>query len=370
MMAREDKDGIQKIDALRYLVATGAVPWLEVPVPSAVDLGSQEKLLTDVDVLGLHLRADGTVTRVIVDCKTRKMPPIERVFWLAGLKSYLRADEGVAILTRKAEKAHRLSAKTVGVRLFDHKSFLEYATAASPAIERLTSYACDGEAWHRLREGVPKVPSVQQLLRRAMAEVPLNGDVPKKFRRLIAAVREARGELDPAKDVHMAVFTEAVLAATVLLVSLTGELRNLYDLTEPPECLVSVLRYYIWGGPEGVAMFQRMADSDGRSFEDAETAVLSWPQFCELIRGMLDEPTAVHNCCMPLREMSLRYVADKVDGSERRLAKLLLRPRARQYIRRIAAYVAHVGKLPSDFAKRLDADIDTLIAHIEEQPVT
>ena len=164
----------------------------------------------------------------------------------------------------------------------------------------------------------------------------------------------------------MAIFTEAVLAASVLFVPLMGELRNLYDLTDSREELISVLRYYVWGGPEGVAMFQRMADSDGRSLEEAETAVLAWPQFIELVRGMLDEPTAVHNCCMPLRELALRYVADKSEDSDRRLGKLLLRPRARQFTRRIAAYMAHVGKLPHDFAKRLDADIDMLAERQEE----
>jgi hypothetical protein len=365
-MAREDRDGSQKLDALRYLVVTGSVPWLEVPVTSAVELGSQEKLLTDVDVLGLYLRPDGSISRTLVDCKTRKMPPIERVFWLAGLKAYLRADEGIAILSRRAEKAHRLSAKVVGVRLFDHSSFLDYASAAAPIFARICSYACEGEAWFRIRERPPRIASIQQLLRRATAEIPLSSEVAKPFRRLIASLREARGELDPAKDVHMAVFTETVLAASVLFVRLLGELRTLYDLDDTRDELISVLRFYVWGGPEGVTMFQRMAESDGRSVEEAEAVVLAWPQFIELVRGMLDEPTAVHNCCMPLRELALRYVADKMPEADARLGKLLMRPRARQFIRRIANYLAYVGRLPPDFARRLDTDIDALAEPIEQ----
>lgn len=365
-MAREDKDAGLKSDALRFLVATGSVPWLEVPVSSAVDLSTQEKLLTDIDVLGLRFHADGTIRRTLVDCKTRKMPPMERAFWLAGLMRYLQVDEGIAILARRAEKAHRLSAKVVGVRLFERQSFLDYATAAAPSFSRLSSYACDSEAWHRMRERTPQINSVQQLLRRSSAEVPLSNDVAKRLRRLVAALREARGELDPAKDNHMSVFTEAVLAASVLFAPLVGELRNLYDLSENREELESVLRFYIWGGPEGVTMFQRMADGDRRTVKDAETAVLAWPQLVELVRGLLDEPTAVRNCCMPLRELALRYVADKVPESDLRLGKLLLQPRARQFTRRIATYLATVGKLPNDFPKRLDLDVDGLAEPVEE----
>lgn len=365
-MAREDKDAAQKSMALRFLVSAGAIPWLEVPVSSAVDLSAQEKLLTDIDVLGLHCSSDGTIRRTLIDCKTKKMPPMERAFWLAGVMAYLRSDEGFVILSRRAEKAHRLTAKVIGVRLFESQSFIDYATAAAPSFSRLSSYACDAEAWFRFREQAPQAAQVLQLLKRTSAEVPLANDIARRLRRLVAAIREARGELDPAKDAHMAIFAETVLAMSILLVPLVGELRNLYDLSEDREELSSVLRFYVWGGRDGVAMFQRMADGDKRTLEDAEAAVLAWPQFIELIRGLLDEPTAVHHCCMPLRELALRYVADKSLDSDVRLGRLLLQPRARQFSRRIANYVVAVGKMPQDFARRLDHDIDALAESVEQ----
>jgi hypothetical protein len=160
-MARGDFDTEHKADALRYCVVLGAVPYLDVDVASAIDLTSDEKVLTDIDVLGLQLEEDGSTRRLLFDCKGEKLSskgsgpsPMSRSFWLAGLMAYVHADEGFVILRRRAEKAHRLSAQTLNVRLFDKPSFSAYAAAANPEYHLLSSYATSTEAWYRLMEGV------------------------------------------------------------------------------------------------------------------------------------------------------------------------------------------------------------------------
>lgn len=313
-MARGDFDTEHKTDALRYCVVLGAVPYLDVDVASAIDLTSDEKVLTDIDVLGLQLNEDGSTRRLLFDCKGEKPSskgsgpsPISRSFWLAGLMAYVHADEGFVILRRRAEKAHRLSAQTLNVRLFDKPSFNTYAAATNPEYHLLSSYATNTEAWYRLVEGVNASGDRHRgLWRQLSSEVPLARDGPKWFRRVLAAVREYRGELDPSKPLHMALFTEAVLATSVLLATMISQLRNIVELSDDHSEFTSVLRYYLWGGRDGYTMLQRMNELSGRAAELAnfENKVVAWPHLVQLTRGLLEAPTSVRACCMPLRELS------------------------------------------------------------------
>jgi hypothetical protein len=371
LMARGDFDTEHKADALRYCVVLGAVPFLDVDVASAIDLTSDEKVLTDIDVLGLQLNEDGSTRRLLFDCKGERPSskgsgpsPMSRSFWLAGLMAYVRADEGFVILRRRAEKAHRLSAQTLNVRLFDKPSFNAYAAATNPEYHLLSSYATNTEAWYRLVEGVNASGDRHRgLWRQLSSEVPLARDGPKWFRRVLAAVREHRGELDPSKPLHMALFTEAVLATSVLLATMISQLRNIVELSDDHSEFTSVLRYYLWGGRDGYTMLQRMNELSGRAAElaDFENKVVAWPHLVQLTRGLLEAPTSVRACCLPLRELSLRFVADMVPASDARLGGLFAHPRARQFAHRIAAYLTDATRLPQDFPKRLGSEIDELV---------
>ena len=53
-MAEYDKDRRQKEMAIRYCLAQGMAPCLEVVVPSASDLSDAPEALTDLDVMGLE----------------------------------------------------------------------------------------------------------------------------------------------------------------------------------------------------------------------------------------------------------------------------------------------------------------------------
>ena len=366
-MARSDRDIDHKADALRFCVVSGAIPYLEVQIASAVDLTSDEKVLTDIDVLGLRLGPDGSTHRLLFDCKSSKIPPMSRAFWLAGLMAYVRGDEGFVILGRSAEKAHRLSAQAINVRLFDKEGFGVYAAATDPEFPLVSSYGADTEAWHRLAEGINTAGSMYQgLWRQLSSEVPLAREAPKRFRRILSVVREHRGELDPVKPLHMALFTEAVLASSVLLATMVGELRNLIELTEEQDGFTSTLRYYLWGGRDGYATLQRINELSGRAeISEFETSIVAWPQFVQLTRSLLEAPPSVRNCCMPLRELALRFVADAAEESDIRVGKLFARPRARQFTHRIAAYLATAAKLPNDFPKRLGEEVDRLVGVAE-----
>src|ERR1700749_1986464 len=97
-----DKDRFQKELAVRFCLARGGVPFVEVVVRSSVDRSDSVEVLTDLDVLGIESIWDGGLRRTIFDCKTaNKLSSINRTFWAAGVKEYTHCNEAYVILGRK-----------------------------------------------------------------------------------------------------------------------------------------------------------------------------------------------------------------------------------------------------------------------------
>ena len=110
--------------AVRYCLAQGMAPCLEVVIASASDLSDAPEVLTDLDVVGLEFIADGGMRRLLFDCKTtNKMSAINRAFWASGILAYTGCDEAFVILKNRTVYNHRLSALAIGVDLHDEASF-------------------------------------------------------------------------------------------------------------------------------------------------------------------------------------------------------------------------------------------------------
>ena len=90
-MGKYDKDRFQKELAVRYCLASGMVPFLEVITPSVSDLSDTLEVLTDLDVVGVEAVSDGAQRYVFFDCKVSvKISAINRAFWAAGVKTLCR----------------------------------------------------------------------------------------------------------------------------------------------------------------------------------------------------------------------------------------------------------------------------------------
>lgn len=363
-MARSDKDNSAKEAAIKFCISAGQIPFLEVDVQTGVEFSSSPKLLTDIDVLGLHVREDGTCSRTIFDCKSTGGPAFARALWLSGLMQFVGAAEGMILMGKPAERAHRLAARKLNVRLFGSGSFENYAVASSSEYSLLRSHAGLLENWLRVSDAVAKQNGLSEIYKAIQQEVPLTRDPPKSFRRLISRLLEYKGELNPEKPLHMAAFTECTLAMSILFGLMISELRNLVDLSEGEKEFASVLRYYMWGGHEGVTTLRKMYEliSARDKDKEPETSLVAWPQLMQLTRGLLEAPTHIRNSSLSLRELSLRYLADADEQADRRAGKLFSSPRARQFAKRIGSYTALVLKLPPEFSERLDRQIDELIA--------
>jgi len=366
-MSKGDKDNPQKAQALRFCVASGLLPYLEVKVGSAVDVTATERLITDLDVLGLQLEQSGALQRTIFDCKSNGPSPINRAFWLAGLMRYVDASQGVVILGKPAEKAHRLTARTLNVHVFDTQTFGDYAAATDPSFAIVSTYSSELSAWHDLRAQVETShASIRAVYAYLTSEIPLTRDPARRLRRLLSLVREHRGEFDPSRPLHIAVVAEIALAVALLMVPIMGNLRHIVDLSDGAEEFGEVLRYYIWGGREGVATVQRMQElrGEGISLGDFETGLLAWPQLMQLTRLLLEAPTSVRDTCAPLRELVFRQTEAVDNKKDDHLTALLAGRRTRQFANRIINYTVLATKLPREFADKLSSDLDHLAQRI------
>ena len=158
-MGKIDKDRHQKELALRYCLAHGLIPFLEVLVKSRSDVSDTIEDLTDIDVLGIGATADGNLTRTIFDCKTtNKMSAINRAFWAAGLREYVSADYAFVILKGRAVYNHRLSALAINVDLHDESSFQDLGRAVDPNFPAETHYQSSLKRWDAVQDSYDKFP--------------------------------------------------------------------------------------------------------------------------------------------------------------------------------------------------------------------
>ncbi len=331
---------------------------------TGLEFSPSPKLLTDIDVLGIIIRDDGSQARTIFDCKGTGGPAFSRALWLSGLMTFVGADEGMILMGKPAERAHRLAARRLNVRLFGSNSFESYAIASGPEYAALKSYAGELESWLRLFDGAAKSTAAAQIYKAIQQEVPLTKDPAKSLRRLISRTLEHRGELNPTNSLHMAVFAELTTAVSLLIGMMVGDLRNLVDLADSEKEFTAVLRYYLWGGHEGVATLQKLFALMGATDQEVEpeTSLVAWPQLVQLTRGLLEAPTQVRHSTTALRELSLRFLADRDTSADKRAGRLFMAPRARQFAKRISGYTALIMKLPTEFADKLEKEIDELVA--------
>lgn len=363
-MAATDKDLQQKRKAIQFCVASGLVPYYEVNITNVKDLTDKAELLTDVDVLGLGMDRS-RATRTIFDCKTTKTSPINRAFWAAGLKQYLEADQAYVILKRSASEAHKISARTLGVHLFDESVFDAYAFALNPAYKSDDTYLAAMDRWHGLHECLRANTVIEKLGDYLRHVVPLDTDAPKLVRGILANLRHARGELDPAKSDHLALYNYTVFSFSIAMSTVVRDIFEVFDPKQSKEVFERFLRDYVWGGRESYLLRKKLREVMAAKNEQvsAEFELHAWSEFLELVRMLVDSPESVFLCCGPLLGSSLRHFGAPeatMDSDLKR--RLSVNNRQRQFAFRLSAYLIAACDLPQEFDDRLKADINAILA--------
>jgi hypothetical protein len=358
-----DKDIYQKEAAIRFCLINGLIPFLEVNVSNFRELSETSTVITDIDVLGARVDSTGRPTRVVFDCKTLgKTSPINRAFWAAGLMQFTKCNEAFIILRKKSSQAHRLSAKQVGVHLFDEQQFRNYSESCSLLFGQDYCYSSDIQNWSKLIEASTGNQALSQFVSFISSDLPLEADAVKGLRRFVAALQKVKGELNPDNVKHRSIFYFSLTVFSFLMSQIVHDLRNIVDFDADKISFEKILKYYIWGGRDSFILRDKLTKMFVNNKTDeasSEPELRAWPEFLELVRSLLDAPDDVLSCAFPLREIGFSYLAENAEHKEQHLTTLVSgNRRIRQYSMAQCKYLVAAFKLPKEFNEVLEMRLD------------
>lgn len=361
------KDAQQKIKAMRYCMALGYVPHLEVLVRYTADVGDAPCDLTDIDVYGVRPGGAAPVLRVIFDCKSSsKLSGINRALWARGLVDFVGATEAFVILGKPPVEAHRLAGNSFGVRIFSETLFDSFAAAASPDYRLRNSYLESMDAWQKLFDAKKTFPLLADYITHLVSTAPLQRNSTQGLRTLMSKVRSVRGELDPTKPVHRAVYNATLTQLCMFVAEVVRDFNNVFDPTAQKAGFEAVLRNFIWGGKESYDLRQRLnvALKAQRGVNEPEPLEFpAWERFVDYVRACLDAPLALGAVPLPIKEMAFRELSDdRTDYVDRRLAgRLKANDRVRQFAMQASVYLVDSAKLPREFHESFAAELNALL---------
>ena len=351
-MGKYDKDRFQKELAIRYCLTKGMVPFLEVVAPSISDLSDSPEVLTDLDVVGVEVDSDGVQRYVFFDCKTSKrMSPINRAFWAAGVKTYIGYDQVYVILKTRPLINHRLSALTINVDLYDETSFRELGRRLDEAYPSDDYYQSSIIRWEAIYEAYTKNGWAKNTFDLVRNQVPLSTAPWTTFRHIIAELRRTKGQYDPGKTDHVVIFLDVLASAMVLWSALGRDISRFYEIDMGRQSFEKILRYYIWGGRDQYQMRQQLANLA----EKKTTDVPAWPKLVNYAGLTVSAPKRLLACSHAFRELSIRTATENILAIDKNLSQRFTNDnRLRQFMLGMCGYLVDAGRLPRDMGKVID----------------
>ncbi|BCO20300.1 hypothetical protein KUC3_31570 [Alteromonas sp. KC3] len=363
-MGKLDKDLLQKEMAVRFCLVNNLIPFLEVDVQNYRELSDVSTTITDIDALGVSIDSAGKPRKVIFDCKTLKnTSPVNRAFWASGLMQFTGCTEAFIILSKKASEAHRFSAKRIGVHLFNDKQFINYAESCSQDFNIDYCYSTNIDSWIALENVSTGNIHFEQYMHFLCNEIPLENDSVKGFRRLLAATRKIKGEFDPAKAKHRAVFFYSVAMLAFTLSQIVHDLRNIIDFNASEKVFEKTLKYYVWGGKDSFELRNKLQSiKKPMDLPENELKLKDWDKFIELVRNLMDSPSDISECIAPMREFGMLEVVARMEVKDLYLKDTIKsNNRVRQFCTFIASYLIGATDLPRDMMDKLNDSFEELL---------
>ncbi|MDB5992755.1 MAG: hypothetical protein JWQ10_4158 [Herbaspirillum sp.] len=356
------KDIHQKLKAVRYCVALGIIPNMEVVVRHSSEVSETSSDITDVDVLGIRPCDDSASNRIIFDCKTlSKMSPINRALWAKGLMSLTASNEAFVILIKAASEGHRLAGNTLGVRLFTETLFEGFSRSVSKDFDVINSYIEQLDAWHSLATIPTKNPQLDKFWDYLNSSALLETQGTQGLRTLMSHCKKIEGELDPQKATHRALFKLILVQMCLYMSEMVRDFHNIFNPAMDKPEFEKIIRYYIWGGKDNYDLRQRLniALKNARGIDGVEPFEFpAWEKFVTLFRSFLDAPLLLGSVCLPLKDLAFREVCNPVADLDRRLAlRLNANERVRQFIMASSSYLIAATRIPKEFKDVVTTDM-------------
>lgn len=364
-MSKLDKDIHQKELAIRFCLVNAMTPFLEVNIQNYRELSDTNTIITDIDALGIKIDSTGRPRRVIFDCKTLgKTSPINRAFWAGGLMNFTNCNEAFIILRKKASEAHRLSAKQIGVHLFDEQQFRNYAESCSIDFNIDYCYSSNISSWTNLFSSATGNSHLEQFMNFINCDLPIENDFVKGIRKFLEGLNKIKGELDPEKPKHRALLFYSISVFIYLIAQIIHDLRNIIDFDAEEKHFERLLKYYIWGGRDSFLLRKKMTELFSKSNEiegPAEPELKNWNDFVEMSRKLLDSPNNIQPCIWPVREIAFMDAADRNDRKDQFTSNYVkANNRVRQFSVLMTKYIVNAVKLPKEFSQKLEERFDEL----------
>lgn len=356
-MGKFDKDRYLKELAMQFCLARGMLPFLEVVVSSTSELAEKPEVLTDLDVLGVEFVYDSNLRRILFDCKSGKMSPINRAFWASGVASYTGCDEAMVLLKTPAVFNHRISALKMRVDLHDEKSFRDLGLTYDAAFDRPNMYQSSIDRWNALADAYTKNPWSEGLNSLTNSIAPLSDAPWHAFRRFVAELRDLRGQFDPAKREHIAIFLNALASIFVLWASIGRDVRRFYEPAMDKTKFEASLRYYIWGGKEAYELRRQMREKlDKDAPESTSFDLRAWDKLVAFAGLVMHAPQEIFRCAIISRELAIREVGTPDASLDIRLdAMISSNKRARQFSLSMAEYLIAASGIPGEMNTATEA---------------
>ncbi len=338
---------------LKYFVTNKWFPHMEAEIYSTDGISGAKAPITDIDVLALVPSSHNKMKLVLGDCKTlQKQSPITRAFWMSGVMSWLKAEQGFIVLSKKIEQDHKLAASKINVRLLSERDFDTYAASTNPNYKVVNSAILSLDCWDEYLNLGKKYPNLK-----ATVDFVKNGfwnieDYRAQLRHTLLKIREAKTELNPERKIHVTLFADLIALFSIALSTTVSEIFNQYLLPESKEKLSEDLKVVIWGGIENYNYYNSLYNFVKNS-NDSDLTLPEWDVFIQLTRQCLEQPYAISNVPLIMREIAFEFINE--GSSDWQFSKQLAQNnlQSAKFALLITEYVCKATKVPVEFKELL-----------------
>jgi hypothetical protein len=360
------KDRDQKAKAIRYAVARGWLPQLEVDVHFQKSVATKPSYLTDLDVLVSIPDDFSGFKSVVFDCKTKaKESPINRALWLRGVLDKIDGQQGFCILKKpNIDSDHRMVATNFGIIMLAEDEFDTYANSMSHGYNTCTANICNIDLWDQLFAIGGNYPNLIKSVAFRKSNYWMIDDAAEACRKTIASLQDCRAELDPEKPEHVAIVADySVILSRSLSILVTHLFKSYLQPKQQIE-LENALKVMLYGGREAYEhrnqLYKLVKEQRGDGDSISELTLPEWPKFVQLIRQLLDSPLSVSRVPLIIREAEFTLLAGSTNFN---YVKQLCEQdkQAGRFAILILSYLIKAGRLPKEFSERIENPLITLL---------
>lgn len=187
---------------------------------------------TDLDVLGVVVSPGYRLTKAVADCKSgSRDKPTARMFWARGVADLFGADQILLVREREVNDATRQLSSRLGITVLTSKDLVAMQQLHGdpvPNPDGPLKVLFDREQVERAMQAFDKLDRrLNPLLEYRNFDYWVYGQHRNPFQ-LVAHLRDARGNLDPANPDHLALFMDMAWLYLYSLIGVTEHLRGAF----------------------------------------------------------------------------------------------------------------------------------------------